>query len=84
MLVFDAHLSSGENHFKLNKVAKEGAVKSIKIENSYKDVEFEIAVVDGVIKYTFLDNFVALSLVKSANSRSTTNTYTWNKYGTKI
>lgn len=83
-LVFDAHLKSGENYFKLNKVGKEGAVTSVKIENNYKDVDFEITVANGEIKYAFLDNFVTLSLVKSANRQTNTRTYTWDKYGNKM
>lgn len=89
-LTFNFNLQAGENLLVLKKKTREEFKESIfdiiKIEgNHYGQDEFNVDLSDGTINYHFNngEKMYKLSLVKSANRNTNTDTYTWNKYGEK-
>lgn len=89
-LTFNLNLQAGENLLVLKKKTREEFKESIfdiiKIEgNHYGQDEFNVDLSDGTINYHFNngEKMYKLSLVKSANRNTNTDTYTWNKYGEK-
>jgi hypothetical protein len=85
-LVFEPKLLSGENVFKLTKIAVSQALKSVKADGgSYKDQDFSLNASGAHLTYTFNDGeFIKVSYVQAANRLGQTSTHTWDKYGNRI
>lgn len=68
--------------FILQKIDKSGNLQPSQFEGTYSDSDFKISFASNEINYEFNNGeFIKLTFVQSDNRHSSTNTYTWDKYG---
>ena len=83
-LVFEAELGVGDNVFKLNKIDTSRNIRAVSRMPNTEGEDFQVSTQGSKIEFQYKGDSIKLGVVKSNNRHSSTQTYTWDKYGNQI